>query len=359
MGVTIKDVARRANVGVSTVSRAMNNKGYVSAEAMERIKQAVEELGYRPDPTARALIRRKVDMVALIVDCALNETWVRVITSLENELFAQKLISCVFILSETGEEGHERYRAVLETVQEQRMSGIIFLGGDVHARDEALYTGLLEADYPMVGIECYMPDSIVVASDQEGAGRIAARHLLRLGHQRIGFLREQDEGAALGMQTGWRKAMHQASLPVEPWWEVQADLPTLPSAKEAMLPVLSRPDRPTAFLCYNDDMAMGLLSAAWQLGLRVPEDLSVVGHDNMPSAANLSPGLTTTNQPAEQMAHLAVQELLARMDGRECIAGKRLLGTELIVRGTTAPPPGVAVEPDEGQNSCCTMHGQA
>lgn len=338
MSVTIKDVAKLAGVGVSTVSRAMNSKGYVSAEAMARIQSAVEALGYRPDPTARALIRRRVDMVALIVDCAFNETWVSIITNLENELFLHKLISCVFILSDKGAYSQERYRTVLETVREQRMSGLIFLGGDVYGRDETLYNDLLRSDFPMVGIECYMPGSVVVASDQEGCGRVAARHLLGLGHQRIGFVCEHDDGAAMGMQTGWKKALHQAGLEPEPWWEVRAAEATLASAKEAVLPVLRRPERPTAFLCYNDDMALGVISAARELGLRVPEDISVVGHDNTPTGANLSPGLTTTNQPVEQMAHRAVEELLARMAGEECNPGKGMLGTELIVRGTTAEP---------------------
>ena len=115
------------------------------------------------------------------------------------------------------------------------MSGLIFLGGDVYGRDETLYNDLLRSDFPMVGIECYMPGSVVVASDQEGCGRVAARHLLGLGHQRIGFVCEHDDGAAMGMQTGWKKALHQAGLEPEPWWEVRAAEATLASAKPALI----------------------------------------------------------------------------------------------------------------------------
>ena len=339
MSVTIKDVARKANVGVSTVSRAMNQTGYVSVEALERIKSAVEELGYKPDPTARALIRRKVDMVALVVDCPLNETWDRIITHLENELFVEKYISCVFIISDEMDDWHQRYRTVMEMIRERRMSGIIFMGGDVHARDEELYQSLLNENIPMVGIECYMPGSVVVSSDQEAAGRIATRHLLSLGHKRIGHVRPLDDGAAAGRLTGWKKELGKAGITPDERWEVKVSGPGFQPARELGLQVLAQPDRPTAYICCNDEAALGLMSAANELGIKVPGELSIIGYDNMPSSAMYNPPLTTLVQPTERMARIAVDELMTSLHGRDVVVGKRIVETSLVVRGTTAPPP--------------------
>lgn len=338
MGVTIKDVAKLAKVGVSTVSRAMNQSGYVSADALERIKAAVEELGYRPDPTARALIRRRTDMVALIVNLPLNEAWDTVVTHLENELFIEKMISSVFIISYKMADWHERFRAVIETVQERRMAGLIFMGGDIYGNDEVLYDTLIHSRFPMVGIDCYMPGSIVVSSDHEGGTRAAVRHLIQLGHRSVGFLRPSDEAGSMSRQLGWRKALVGAGIePLERWIIKTQDV-SPKAAMDTCLEVLQRPDRPTAFVCFNDELAMGLIHAAWRLGIKVPEELSVVGYDDTPSVQAFIPPLTTMKQHSDRIARLAVDELMNCLNGRESVAGTRMIDSTLVNRETTAPP---------------------
>ena len=338
MSITIKDVAKRANVGVSTVSRAMNQSGYVSADAQARIKAAVDELGYRPDPTARALIKRRIDMVGLIVDCPLNEAWDNIVTHLENELFIEKLISCVFIISQKRPDWQERFRSVVETVQERRMSGLVFMGGDMYGSDEALYDSLIQNKFPMVGIDCYMPGSIVVSSDHEGGTRAATKHLVSLGHKKIGFLRPMDDSGTMTRHLGWKKGL--AAIGVNPpdWWSVKAHEISPRGACEAAMEALQRPDRPTGFVCFNDEMALGLMNAAWSLGIKVPEELSIVGYDDMPSVQSYTPPLTTMKQHSDRLARLAVDELMNCMEGRGIIAGTRMIEATLIVRGTTAAP---------------------
>ena len=338
MSVTIKDVARLARVGVSTVSRAMNQSGYVSADALERIKAAVEELGYRPDPTARALIRRRTDMVALIVDVPLNEAWDTVVTHLENELFNEKLISSVFILSYMMPDWQERFRTVVETIQERRMAGLIFMGGDMYGSDEEIYDRLIRTRFPMVGIDCYMPGSIVVSSDHEGGTRTAARHLLGLGHKSIGFLRPNDDAGSMSRQLGWKKALLAAGIDPPDSWVVKTEVVTPKSALDACLPVLQRPDRPTGFVCFNDELALGLIHAAWRLGIKVPEELSVVGYDDTPSVQAFIPPLTTMKQHSDRLARLAVDELMNCLQGRESVAGTRMIDSTLVIRNTTATP---------------------
>lgn len=325
--VTITDVALAAGVSVSTVSKVMNSRDGVARETHSRVNAVIEELGYEGSLVARSLRSHR--------------TWVIGILVAEFEPFSTEILKgAAAALADTdydvlaytgarrsGGPGWERrYLA--------RLSGTLIDGAVIVTPT----VEKVEAVVPVVAIDPHAgPLGFpTVDSDNFTGGILATRHLIELGHRRIGFLagRPDLESSRL-RESGYRQALADAGIPVDEGLirlgEYRRDTTHVPAAE-----LLSLPDRPTAIFAANDLSAIGTLDVAQQMGIDVPNELSVVGFDDIPESAQATPPLTTVRQAIQDMGASAIRMLLSMID-KEPVASQHVrLPVSLVRRGSTA-----------------------
>jgi DNA-binding LacI/PurR family transcriptional regulator len=350
--VTLQTVADRVGVSRMTVSNAFSRPDQLSTELRTRILAAARALGYSgPDPAGRALARGTTGAIGVLLTDSLRYAFT-------DEIATGFLGAVVDELASTG------LALTLLTTNEH--------GDAIPARDVAIDGALVYScqtqsparewlvrrKLPLVFVDQDpVPGIASVNVDDRAGARAAATHLIDLGHRRIGIVRRTVAGrggtdsaadlTSAGLphpqrhrMLGWLDALHGAGI--DP---VVADVAKHDSieAEEAALELLSKPDRPTALLCFSDVFAIGAINAARRLGLDVPSDLSVVGFDDSPIARRSSPALTTVRQDVESKGRLAAEALKAEMErSRSGTTGKvrhHVLPTELIVRASTGPVP--------------------
>ncbi|MFN8620146.1 MAG: LacI family DNA-binding transcriptional regulator [Chloroflexota bacterium] len=330
---TMADVAREAGVSVATVSRVINGHPHVTSDVQSRVEVAMAELGYVTNPTARALAGGRTQVIGLLTQEVQNAFSYAVISGVDEAVSA---IGYDFLLCTT----HARREKEAEYVA--RLTGGMVDGLlIILPRGLPDYVGRLRAaSFPFVLIDydAEAPGcSVVNATNRQGA-RAAIRHLVELGHRRIGFITGRPNvGATTERLAGYRDALAEAGIAAR-----EADIVTgdflEPRGHDAALELLARTDPPTALFASSDSAAFGALRAARELGLRVPDDLSIVGFDDVPEAAMLTPPLTTVRQPLREMGRAAVRQLKLHLDDPSQPATRVVLETELMLRGSTAPP---------------------
>lgn len=347
--VTLQTIADEVGVSRMTVSNAFSRPDQLSAELRERVLAAATELGYAgPDPRARALKRGSTGAVGVMLTKSLahaftDEVAMRFFSAIAEELTKQGL--ALTLLSAAGTGGHVPARDVA-------MDGALVYSCDPKSPG---LDWLLKRQLPLVYVDqAKRPGIPSVNVDDRGGARMAARHLIDLGHRRVGMvysapdlevgLDEAPDPSVLPHATrqrylGWKDELDSAGV------ETHSIGVQLGGGREqhyrASRRLLTLPERPTAVLCYSDVMATETVRAAHDLGLRVPEDLSVVGFDDSPVAMQLQPTLTTVRQDFTEKGRLAatlMTEALAR-NAAPTRATHHLLPTELVVRESTAPPP--------------------
>ncbi len=330
---SIKDIARLANVSHSTVSRALKDSPLINPETADRVKRIAREVGYRPSAVARGLVTRRTMMIGVVVTTVSDPFISEVVGGIED---AARRSGYSVYLAESGADP-DRETGVVRSFAERRVDGIVVTA----SRVGALYTPLLEEmGVPIVLVNNQHPGEFVhsIIIDNVVGSRLVTDYLIGLGHRKIGYL-----GDRFGYQSdterfaGYREALDRHGLPFLPEFFVEGDGKAeggLAGAEE----LLSRPEPPTAIVCYNDMTAMGALRAAYRRGVRVPADLSVTGFDDLAIASFFTPPLTTVRQPMRQMGRLATETLLSLMAHRAAGATVRV-PAELVVRESTAPPP--------------------
>ena len=329
--MTITDVARAAGVSVATVSKVINGRYGVSAATAVRVKGVISDLGYESSLVARSLRSHRTNVIGILVA--------------EFEPFSTEILKgASAAMAGTGYDllayaaaGHGGGDVGWERRSLSRLSGTLIDGAVlvtptvVEVRDGV----------PVVAIDPHLgPSGIAtVDADNDGGAVQATEHLLALGHRRIAFLggREDLESSRL-REEGFRSAMAAAGVPVDPEL-VRVGGYRRETADEPAHELLSLPDRPTAVFAANDLMAIATIDAARDFSLRIPEDLSIVGFDDVPEAVASTPPLTTVAQPIRQMGMEAVRMLLALTSGDDPVADHLRLPTRLIERATTAPAP--------------------
>jgi len=327
---SIKDIARLAHVSHPTVSRALQNSPLVNPKTAEKIRRIAEQAGYRPSAVARGLVTRRTRTIGLVVTTIADPFTSEVFSGIEQE--AHQRGYCVFLAESNADP--QREKEVVSTFAERRVDGIIVIS----SRVGALYLPLLtEMMVPIVLLNDQHPGAFVhsvVIRNREGS-RAAASHLIGLGHRRITYIGDQT-----GYQSdaercgGYREALEVSGIVFTPEIVVAGDGKP-EGGQSAMSQLLELVDPPTAVFCYNDMSALGAIQAIRQRGLRVPEDVSVVGFDDLFFASYTQPPLTTVRQPMRRMGQLAMESLFKLMSGDEseiCIK----VDAELIVRESTA-----------------------
>lgn len=343
MAVTIRDVAKRAGVSISTVSAVINGTKYVSPQLRRRVEEAIEELGYIPSLIGRALSSQRSSMVAYIIPTISNPFFSSMIQTVEANVFASGL-GLLVCPTEEEEEKARRYESFLVSAH---VDGVLLSPLSSRPIEEQLEP-FLSRDIPVVvmaGPRTSTQVDSVVLDDASGMRRLT-RFLVQLGHRRIAFFGREKSVTSAGRLAAVRETLQEAGLALPDEWAILAPrhsryLPSHEAYRQAKT-LLSRADRPTAVLCHNDAVAVGVLQACYDLGLRVPDDVSVTGFDDSLASAT-SPPLTTLRVPIDEMAKMATALLLERIaqDREERNQSERIVHwfePDLVVRASTGAP---------------------
>ncbi|MEX3101532.1 LacI family transcriptional regulator [Streptomyces sp. V2] len=326
------DVARVAGVSSQTVSRVSNGYAGVTEETRRQVLDAMRELGYRPNSAARALKRGEFRTLGVITFSLSSTGNVRTLEAIANSAAAE---GYAVTLLPVAVPTQDEVRGAFTRLEELAVDAVIVIM-EVHLLDAATinlppYVQVVVADSDAG--ERYT----VVDTDQAGGTRTAVQHLLGLGHETVWHLSGPEDSFAAQRRTdAWRETLVQAGRPVPP--PVSGDW-SAESGYRAGLDLAAREDC-TAVFAANDQMALGLLRALHESGRRVPEDVSVIGFDDIPEASSFLPPLTTLHQDFAEVGRLCVRAVLRKMRHDGPAHGTTLVPTRLVVRESTAPPPG-------------------
>ncbi len=330
--VSIKDIARVAEVSHSTVSRALSDSPLVSAQTKNRIRRLAREMGYSPDAQARSLVVGKTQTLGVVVTAITDPFIAEVVQSIETT--AHEHDYSVILASSNSEP--EREIAAVEMLHSQRVDGVVVTS----SRVGALYQAHLDRlGAPVVLLNSHSAESgsytFSVSVDNQHGAYLATDHLVQLGHQHIAYITGlANHSDDLDRLAGYRKALARAELPFDPALIIPGT-GQLGGGEAALPRLLGLDEPPTAVFCYNDLTAIGLLHAAREHGISIPHDLAVVGFDDIPFASYVQPPLTTVAQPKPEMGRLAVGMVLALLEagvgGGQTVSDIVVQG-ELIVR---------------------------
>jgi LacI family transcriptional regulator len=326
---TIHDVAAAAGVSVATVSKAVNGRYGISAETARRVLEAVQELGYESSLVASSMRSHRTGVIGILVA--------------DFEPFSAEILKGVGaalrdsrfdLLAYSGSHQHES--SGWEKRSLSRLSGSL-IDGAIMVTPTVVTASV---DIPVVLIDPHTgrADLPTVESDSFGGALQATRHLIELGHRRIGFVAGRPDLRSAGLRdAGYRQALSEAGIPFDPSLR-RVGLYQRETAREPAVSLLTAPDRPTAIFAANDLSAIAIVQVAAELGLEVPGDLSVVGFDDIPEASQMNPALTTVRQPMQKLGAAAAGLVVALMGGETPAQTHVRLPTRLVPRATTAPP---------------------
>lgn len=344
--VTLSDIAASAGVAAMTVSRVMNQTGYVHEETREKVLLVARQMNYRRNELARGLKRRRTDTVGMVIGDIANPFTAELIRGAREVLTAQgyTLFICV------SEQSAKDDAVAFDALTDHRVDGIIVARRESKLGNDRL-AEVIEAGTPvsLIGREFAHPQADFVTANHLKGGYEATKHLIALGHRRIGFIGVSlTTGLGLHRFHGYLDALREHDLPVEESLVVGgrsgSDLlhgySTEEMGYDGMNQLLSLAAPPTAVFARNDFTAFGAIGAIRDAGLRIPEDVAIVGHDDLPLAAHISPPLTTVRQPAKQQGRLAAECLLRRIASNEHLPREEhRLDCELVIRGSTGTAP--------------------
>ncbi|ROR97002.1 LacI family transcriptional regulator [Salana multivorans] len=330
---TIAMIAREVGVSVPTVSKVLNGRTDVAPATRARVEEVLARHQYRK-PTARSLTRS-----GRLIELVIHEA---------DTIWAMELIKGVervagparigVVLSELG-GSHRPRQEWIDDVMARRPLGVVFVLSELDGRqrEQLASRGI---PYVVVDTQGEIPRGVhTVGSNNWNGGLIATRHLIALGHRRIGVVAgPRDILCSRARVDGYRSAHDEAGIQLDPaiarWGNFRSE-----AGYEHGGALLDLPERPTAIFAGSDLQALGVVRAAQERGLRIPEDLSLVGYDNLPITEWLNPPLTTVTQPLQEMAGLATRLVLELAQGETPSSTHVELGTELVVRGSTGPVP--------------------
>jgi LacI family transcriptional regulator len=338
---TIYDVAQRATVSAATVSRMVNGSGYVGVKSRARIQEAMDALQYEPNALARSLKTKQSGLIALLLTDIANPFSAQVARGVQDVAQQAGFIPIICSIDNARME-----REVVQALRRKRVDGIILTPTQSERSDENLQLLHTTCDRGIamvtLGRPPVHPHIDEVSTDTLTGARMAVTHLAALGHRRIGFIGGQISlGVALGRLAGYRQGLAEANLPAELNLVREGSLDEESGRRETQA-LLRLANPPTAIFCVNDRTALGAMAEIVDQGLRIPEDISIVGFDDIPLAALVHPGLTTVRQPTNELGRLAATFLLDRIAHPGAPHQKSVLPCHIVVRQSSGPPPGVS-----------------
>jgi DNA-binding LacI/PurR family transcriptional regulator len=330
--VTIYDIAKAAGVGKSTVSNVLSGKGSVSEETRQRILQYAREMGYRPNLVARNLSQHKTFMIALILPTITNPFYPETMEAVEH-IVREHEYQTLFCNTH-GDFALARQQ--MERLVSRWIDGYIIMGSSMDITDVSHY---FQQGLPIVLCDWQENESPLgipqVSVDFYRAGQLAALHLLDLGHRHVAVI--VDEPQQTLRLEGFQSVLKTTGIALDEGM-IQLGDSTLESGYAAAQRLLALPAHPSAIFATTDWMALGATEAVLQEGLRIPQDISIIGLDDITVSAHLRPPLTTVAVPKTQLAEETCELLLSQIDGDKDAASSRQVEPYLVVRQSTAAP---------------------
>ncbi|WP_341936663.1 LacI family DNA-binding transcriptional regulator [Marinimicrobium sp. C2-29] len=343
--MSIKQVAKLAGVSISTVSRCLNSPDQVKPKTLAAVQSAIDETGYAPNALARNFRRGKTGLVLVVLQSVGLPFWEGVMRGING---VARETGYSILIRETASSQPE-LDDYCKMVMSKEADGIIVLASPspISSTSSSHYSNQARRTPIVLGCENVTDEMAHIPSvrvDNRRAASEATQYLLQLGHQRIGFI-AGSRGSLLtrDRERGYRDAMKASPRGEHSGWVVNGDQ-TIEGARRATRQLLSLPEAPTAIFCANDEMAMAAIFEVKRRGLRVPDDISVVGFDDTRYAAIMDPPLTTVVQPTEEIGERTMRRLISAIEGHDIGEAPEIVEHRLIVRDSTAPPR--AGEPD-------------
>lgn len=330
MAVTIKDIAKVAGVSHTTVSRALRGHSAISAATTARIQKLAQEMGYVPSAVAQSLLSRQTYTIGMVITTIADPFVSHVVNGAEQT--AQKAGYSLFLAISHNDP--EKEIAVVETLQRRRVDAIIVTS----SRVGSLYSDQLEKiQVPIVLINNQEEGEYLysVSIDDVQGARLAVEHLISLGHHRIGYVTTAHRPKSNGQRLfGYQAVLEEAGISTDPGLIFSENCDDDFVCGQAALSFCLK-HQITAVFCYNDVTAIGLLTACRQKGIAVPENLSIIGFDDIDATLFVMPPLTTIRQPRYSLGEIAMTMILNLLDGRD--VQDKVLPCQLIVRESTSP----------------------
>lgn len=330
---TMKDIARIAQVSTSTVSHVINNTGYVSEAMRTKIMKVVNELNYTPSALARSLKVKQTNTLGMLVTATNNPFFAEVVSGVEqycNQHHYNLIISSI--------DGNEvRLTQNIQTLLQKQVDGLLLMYSDSrHSLLEQLNITL-----PMVVMD-WWPTAVnadKIYENSELGAYLATKSLIEKGHRKIAIITGNlEKSLAQNRLQGYKNALAEAQIAVNPEWIIESHF-DFEGGIEGMQKLLQATERPTAVFACSDTIAVGVYQVAWQKGLRIPQDLSVIGYDNITLAQYLTPPLTTIHQPKAELGRLAVETLLERIKNPTKSVQSIVLEPKIVWRGSVTLVP--------------------
>ncbi|MCM3769041.1 LacI family DNA-binding transcriptional regulator [Priestia aryabhattai] len=328
---TIYDVAKLSGLSKTTVSRVINNHSYVSEEKKNLVIKAMKELNYTPNPSARRLRGQVMTTIGVIVPRIINPFFSYLVDSIEQVAYKNGYHVLIF----QSNEDKEKELAFLNLLKTKQVDGIIMTSIE---NEWSIIEPFIEYG-PILLCNEYVNNANVpiVRLDQYKGAYIGVKHLLEKGHRKIGYCTGglfAEEGKDKDRNQGYQKALQEAGIEPDPKW-IFVNQHSIEDGKKVIKKILTMEDRPTAIFTGSDEIAGGMMIEAKESGIRIPNDLAIIGFDDQPLAQMVDPKLTTIRQPIDQMGIKAMETLIDMLNDSELKVETFELPIELVVRSST------------------------
>jgi DNA-binding LacI/PurR family transcriptional regulator len=338
MPVTIKDIAKQAGVAHTTVSRAMRGSSLISTETTQRIQMIATEMGYSPSAAARTLKTNRSQALGVIIRNVSDPFFSEILQGIEEVAQA----SGYSLLMAASQRDHEHEQAIVQDMVERRVDGIIICSTPV-STEQSRQLASFGVPIVMVNNQAAEEYRYSIYHDDVDGSRQVTHHLIELGHRKIAYLGNANAGrSTLDRQTGFQQELSLAGIAIPAAYIHQAPGGCPEDGLAGLEHFITLPILPTALVCYNDMMALGVLQGLQSAGIPVPAQMSVTGFDNIIFSAYTNPPLTTFDQPKRFIGAEAARLVLGLLNGDEESADPKIqmLKGSLLVRGSTARPIG-------------------
>lgn len=339
MPVSIKDIAKEAGVSHTTVSRALRGSSLISEETTKRIQETAHKLGYLPSAAAQSLKTNRSQALGVIVTNVDDPYFSEILQGIEE--VAQACSYSLFIAA--SQHDPERETMIVQAMRQHRVDGVIICS-TTFSDEEGRHFSKYGIPIVVINNQAVEDYRYSIYHDDVDGSRQLTRHLIALGHRKIAYLGNSNSGRTTQDRlAGFRQEMESAGLPMPDCYVYE-----LPGSKpeKSVIAVdhfLSLPNRPTAIVCFNDMLAIGVLKNLQRRGVRVPEEISVTGFDNIIFSSYTNPALTTFDQPKRFIGQKAAELMLSLMNSTSKLSMPeqkiQILKGKLLVRESTAPPP--------------------
>lgn len=325
---TMKDIARLAQVSTSTVSHVINNSRFVSEEIRAKVQRVVKELNYTPSALARSLKVNETKTIGLLVTATSNPFFAEVMAGVEQ--YCQQHQYNLIIATTNGD--NERLQHHLQMLIQRKVDGLLLMCGDARLNPAES----LNIPLPLVVVDWWFTElnADKIFENSISGGYLATKTLIEAGHSKIGIITGNlKKSLAQNRLKGYKQALTEANLPINSNWIIESHF-DFDGGISGMNELLAQTDKPTAVFTCSDTIAVGAYQAIWQHGLHVPEDISIIGYDDIELAKYLSPPLSTISQPKAELGKLAVETLLKRIRSESIEFQTIMLEPELVLRNS-------------------------